>query len=52
MEKSLNDLYDTYVRTRHAIHEAMPDANAMVGLEEVIYMHLYVYLYVYECMYI
>jgi hypothetical protein len=35
MEKSLNDLYGTYVRTRLAINEAMPDANALVGLEEV-----------------
>ena len=35
MDKSLNELYDTYIRTRIAVNEAMPDAQALVGLQQV-----------------
>ena len=35
-DKSLNELYDTYIRTRVAVQEAMPDASALIGLQEVI----------------
>lgn len=34
-DKSLNELYDTYIRTRVAVQEAMPDASALIGLQEV-----------------
>ena len=35
MDKSLNELYDTYIRTRLAVNEAMPDAQALIGLQQV-----------------
>jgi hypothetical protein len=35
-DKSLSELYETYVRTRLAVQEAMPDASALIGLQEVI----------------
>jgi hypothetical protein len=34
-DKSLSELYETYVRTRLAVQEAMPDASALIGLQEV-----------------
>jgi paraquat-inducible protein B len=34
VDKSLNELYDTYIRTRVAVKEAMPDASALMGLQQ------------------
>ena len=34
-DKSLKELHDTYIRTRVAVQEAMPDASALIGLQEV-----------------
>lgn len=41
MNKSLNELYDTYIRTRVAVDEAMPDAQALIGLQQVQYRKSY-----------
>lgn len=35
-DKSVSELYDTYIRTRLAVQEAMPDASALIGLQEVV----------------